>query len=190
MTWWRPTRNPRTRENNGIAHDAPDDPPRRHAHSRRGHGTVATDRPPIAGVVGRESGAVRWEVIASASATAWDEVLDDACLEETTVNSDERNGSHRIGTRHGRVDRTVEHSGPKWTWAIDADGDGVREAHGHTREGPWTGLRTFLRPCRGVSQWFLTQDVAVFPWGDNRKSVTDGLMRALLGIPPRTCFPS
>ena len=33
----------------GIPHEDPEDPPRRRANNRRGHGTFATDRPPIAG---------------------------------------------------------------------------------------------------------------------------------------------
>src|SRR3954463_1226471 len=118
----------------GIPHDDPDDPPRRRANSRRGHGTFANDRPPIAGVVGLESGEVRLEVIESAGATELDDVIDGACLGETTVNTDEWNGYNHVGRRHGRVHRTVDHSGPRWTWAIDADGDGVREIHCNTQE--------------------------------------------------------
>src|SRR5512135_3304207 len=132
MTWWRPTRCIRTRGKKGIAHDDPDDPPRRRANSRRGHGTFETDRPPIAGVVGREWGEVRVEVIESASAGALNPVTADACLGETTVNTDEWNGYNRVGKRPGRVHRTVDHSGPRCTWAIDADGDGVREVHCNT----------------------------------------------------------
>ena len=86
-----------------------------------------------------------------------DDVIDDACLEGTTVNTDEWSGSNRVGTRQGRAHRTVDHSGPKDTWAIDADGDGVREVHCNTLEGLWTGVRNFLRPFRGVSKWFLAQ---------------------------------
>ena len=63
----------------------------------------------------------------------------------------------------------VDHSGPKSTWAIDADGDGVREVHCNTLEGLWTGVRNFLRPFRGVSKWLLAQYVAVFQWGYNLK---------------------
>ena len=33
----------------GIPHDDPADPPRRRANGRRGHGTFANDRPPVAG---------------------------------------------------------------------------------------------------------------------------------------------
>ena len=106
----------------GIPHDDPDDPPRRRANSRWGHGTFDTDRPPSAGVVGRESGEVRLDGIESASGSELDDVIDNACLGETTVNTDEWNGYNRVGRRHGRVHRTVDHSGPRWTWAIDADG--------------------------------------------------------------------
>ena len=46
-----------------VPHRDPADPPRRRANRRRGHGTFANDRPPIAGVVGRDSGAFRSEVM-------------------------------------------------------------------------------------------------------------------------------
>jgi hypothetical protein len=52
------------------------------------------------------------EVIETASMVELDDVLDDACLEETTVNTDEWNGYNRIGQRQGRVHRSVDHSGP------------------------------------------------------------------------------
>src|SRR3954449_7654004 len=107
MTWSRPTRCIRTRGKKGIPHDDPDDPPRRRANSRRGHGTFATDRPPVAGVVGRESGGLRVEVLETASGSELDEVIDGACLEGTVVNTDEWKGYSREGTRHGRVHRTV-----------------------------------------------------------------------------------
>lgn len=47
----------------GIPHADPTDPPRRRANGRRGHGTFTNDRPPVAGVVGRESGEVRYDRI-------------------------------------------------------------------------------------------------------------------------------
>ena len=33
-----------------MPHPGPDDPPRRRANKRRGHGTFGNDRPPVAGV--------------------------------------------------------------------------------------------------------------------------------------------
>lgn len=46
----------------GEKHDDLEDPPRRRANKRRGKGTMENDRPPVAGVVGRESGQIRLTV--------------------------------------------------------------------------------------------------------------------------------
>lgn len=43
----------------GILHPDPEDPPRRRANQTRGHGTWETDRPPVLGIIGRESGQVQ-----------------------------------------------------------------------------------------------------------------------------------
>ena len=43
----------------GTSHPDPEDPPRRRANQARGHGTWETDRPPVLGIVGRESGQVQ-----------------------------------------------------------------------------------------------------------------------------------
>ena len=59
----------------GIERPDPDDPPRYRANNRRGHGTFANDRPAVAGVVGRESGEIRLEVVASAGAEELDELV-------------------------------------------------------------------------------------------------------------------
>ena len=128
------------------------------------------------------------DVIETASATELDDVVDNACVSETTVNTDEWNGYNRVGKRHGRIHRAVDHSGPKSTWAIDGDGDGVREIHCNTQEGLWTGLRNFLRPFRGVSKWYLAQYVAIFQWSHNIKEVIDEFLRTLLGKRPSTKF--
>jgi len=117
-------------------------------------------------------------------------VIEDTCLEGTTVNTDEWAGYSRVGGHQGRVHRTVDHSGPKRTWALDLDGDGVREVHCNTQEGLWTGLRNFLCRFRGVSKWYLAQYVAVFQWGHNLKIATDEFLRILLGLPPSTDFAS
>jgi transposase len=175
---------------NGVEHPDPDDPPRRRANRRRGHGTFANDRPPGAGMVGRESGEIRLEVVNSAGADELDEFVDRSCLSGTTVNTDEWCGYNRAGGRHGRIHVTVDHSGPRSTYAIDADGDGVREVHCDTMEGTWTGLRNFLRPFRGVSKWCLSQYVAMFEWGHNIKGVTHEFIQVMLGIGPYTEFAS
>ncbi len=46
-----------------MKHADPDDPPRRRGNKARGHGTWDNARPPVPGVVGRDSGKVRLEVV-------------------------------------------------------------------------------------------------------------------------------
>ena len=98
--------------------------------------------------------------------------------------------THRIRYSRWFPEWCVFATHPTPTWAIDADGDGVREVHCNTLEGLWTGVRNFLRPFRGASKWYLAQYVAVFQWGYKLKCVTEEFTRVLLGIPPSTCFPS
>lgn len=43
----------------GLLHPDPDDPPRRRANQARGHGTWESDRPPVLGIVGRDSGQIQ-----------------------------------------------------------------------------------------------------------------------------------
>jgi transposase len=60
MNIQRPTRcSNRTRGGKGERHPDPEDPPRRRANKRRGHGSYDNDRPPIVGSVGRHTGEVR-----------------------------------------------------------------------------------------------------------------------------------
>ena len=180
--WRRPARCTRTRGRKGIPHPDPADRPRRRADRRRGRGSFADDRPPIAGVVGRASGEVRLEVLDSAGGAELEALIDATCPEEVAVNTDEWKGYSRVGTQGRRTQRAVDHAGPEGTWALDLDGDGVREVHCNTQQGRRTGLRNFLRPFRGASEWYLDQYVALFPWGHNVKRATEDFLRALRNV--------
>src|SRR4051812_9821580 len=125
----KPTRCTRTRGKKGVPHPDPADPPRRRANKRRGHGTFANDRPPVTGVVGRESGQVRLEVIANSDRETLEDGVDRTTLEGATVYTDEWRGYGRL-PELGRGHATVSHADREW--ARDDDGDGVREVHDNT----------------------------------------------------------
>ncbi len=154
-------------------------PTTRRGNQAKGHGTWATDRPPVPGVVGRESRRV-WLRVGRRSTSA--ELVNATVLPATEpgamVSTDDWNGYNPLG-RSGRGHATVNHN--RGEFARDDDGDGVREVHCNTLEGIWTGLRNFLRPFRGVNKVYLEQYVIIFEWAYNLKTVTNEFLRVLLG---------
>ena len=166
----------------GVPHLDPLDPPRRRANPVPGHGSWDNDRPPVCGVVGRESGQLRLRVEHHADGPTLCEGVRRATWPLTIVNTDEwpsYNGLPAVGRRHV----TVCHAAGEW--ARDDDGDGIREVHNNTAEGIWTGLRNFLRPFRGVNKVYLYQYAVIFEWGHNIKRVTGEFIRALVGLAAR-----
>jgi transposase len=166
----------------GDRHARPGDPPRRRAHQRRGHGTHDNDRPPVAGVFGRESGQVRLEVLPRTDRKSLQPFVAGASRPDATVNTDEWRAYGRLA-QTGRTHSTVNHTPGQRGWARDEDGDGRREVHTNTAEGMWTGLRNFLRPFRGVHKRSLNGYVAVFEWDHNQKEITLLHFRPLLRPP-------
>ena len=160
----------------GTPHRTAADPPRRRANKRRGHGTYATDRPPILGIVGRTSGDLRVMVLHHADAATLAPLVEGATQPDTTVYTDEWRAYQGIARPHATVCHHPDHR----EWARDDDGDGLREVHSNTIEGIWTGLRNFLRPFRGVHKKYLQQYIAVFAWAFHLKRVTTHFLRLLL----------
>jgi transposase len=165
----------------GVPHEEPEDPPRRRANKVKGHGTMENDRPPVVGIVGRESEKVRLEVVEHSDQETLENFVVGMTKPGTIVYTDEWSGYNHL-SELGRGHATVCHTPGHREWARDDDGDGVREVHNNTTEGLWTGVRNFLRIFRGVSKWFLDQYVAVFELSHNVKTVTLDVLRGVLGI--------
>jgi transposase len=155
-----------------------EDSPRCRANKRRGLGTMANDRPPIQGVVGRTSGHLRLTVCEDTQQQTIQPKVEQATIRTATVYTDESSAYNHVSDT-GRAHHTVCHSHREY--ARDDDGDGVREVHCNTMEGIWTGLRNFLRPFRGVHKKYLAQYVAVFEWAHNLKTITIKFLRLVMG---------
>jgi transposase len=159
---------------NGLTPAAPGDPPRRRANQVRGHGPWDHDRPPMVGVVGRESGEIRLAVCHHRDRQTLHPVVEDHTTDTATVYTAAWQAYNQLphtGRSHARVSHTPGHR----EGARDDDGEGRREVHGHTLEGLWTGLRNFLRPFRGVNTQSLGQYPAVFQAGHHLKEITPTL---------------
>ena len=138
----------------GVPHPDPDDPPRRRGNRAPGHGTWEGDRPPVCGVVGRESGAVRLSVEGHSASATRNRVVRAAAEPPAVINPDAWRGYDRMAETGCTRAVVCPAAGE---WARDDDGDGVREGHVNTMEGLWTGLRNFLRPLRGVNKKYQYQ---------------------------------
>ena len=166
----------RMRGKKGTVHPDPLDPPRRRANKRRGRGTYANDRPPIVGVVGRNTGQVRVRVKADTTAATLCAHVHAFTRLGTPLYTDESTSYSPVQRPHA----TVCHS--QHEWARDDDGDGLREVHTNTLEGLWAGLRTFLRPFRGVHKRYLSGYVAIYEARVNLKRISVPFIAALVTL--------
>jgi transposase len=170
----RPTSCIRTRGTKGTPHHRPNDPPRRRANKRKGHGTYANDRPPIISVISRETGEQRfWVCDRADTRTCAALIAENIPTDRTWLYTDEwqsYRGSHlaHATVRHGRHE-----------WARDDDGDGRREVHCNTCEGVGAALRTYLRVFRGVHKQYLHLYVATYEAMVNAERVTPDLIRRM-----------
>jgi transposase len=163
----------------GQKHDDPLDPPRRRANARPGHGTWDNDRPPIAGVIGRDSGQVHLQVCHHSDRPTLVPFVVAHTQPGCTVNTDEWESYNTLPAT-GRNHVRICHAFRQGTWARDDDGDGLREVHTNSIEGYWTGLRNFLRLFRGVNKVHLAHYIAVHEWACNLKRVTAEFLQAMM----------
>ncbi|MCP4540523.1 MAG: hypothetical protein GY832_25585 [Chloroflexi bacterium] len=73
----------------GTPHRDPNDPPRRRANKRRGRGTMANDRPPVQGIVGRTTRQIRLIVCENTQQITIQPNVEDATETSTTFYTDE-----------------------------------------------------------------------------------------------------
>jgi transposase len=164
----------RTRGKKGDEHFNEFDPPRRRANKKRGRGTYANDRPPVLGVIGRETGQVRLQVVTNTRSTTLCAFVEQFTQPDTLVYTDEYQSYDALK----RVRVTVCHG--KREWARDDDHDGWYESHTNLIEGLWTGLRNFLRPFRGVHKCYLDGYVALYEFRVNLKQISPTFIAALV----------
>jgi transposase len=164
----------RTRGKKSTPHRDPTDPPRRRANKRKGHGTYATDRPPIISVLSRETGEQRLWVGDHADRRTCHELMrENLPAGSTSLYTDEWQSYRGSHPAHATVRHGVRE------WARDDDGDGRREVHCNSCEGAGAALRTYLRAFRGVHKQYLHLYVATYEAMVNAKRVTPKLIRRM-----------
>jgi len=160
----------------GKKHSDEADLPRKRRLSRRGRGNFANDRPPVFGIVGRTSRQARFQVIPDTAHRTLDKWIVHWTHGNTLVYSDAWQGYNDLTRKQAQVNH--HHN----EWARDDDGDGIREVHTNRIEGLWTGLRSLLRPFRGISKHYLNGYVAIYQCYVNQRSIMPGFLSQLVKL--------
>ena len=164
----------------GDPHLDPDDPPRQRANKQRGRGTCENDRPPIVGMVGRETGWVSFRVCPDTKTETLQSVVTEGTAKEATIFTDENRSYLWLESEEeSRTRKAINHDS---TWAEDRDEDGTREVHVNTIEGIPASLRNRLRLFRGVHKENLSRYVAMFELAFNHDRVGPELLQCMCGV--------
>jgi transposase-like protein len=146
--------------------------------SARGRGTLATEKPPIFGMIQR-GGEVRMAMLDNVQQQTIAPLIRTTIIAGSTVHTDEYNIYDRL-PQWGYEHKTVCHG--RGEYARDEDGDGFHEVHVNTMEGFWSLLRSWLRPHRGISQEKLPLYLGFFEFVHHTKRRGKALLGSLMGL--------
>lgn len=152
------------------------DPRRNRLKGARGRGTLATEKPPIFGMIQRE-GQVRIVMLPNVQQNTIKPCIEQTVSKGTLIYTDEYAIYSRLED-WGYSHKTVNHSTGEY--ARDEDGDGFHEVHVNTMEGFWSLLRSWLRPHRGISQEKLPLYLGFFEFIHNVRKRGQALLEPLL----------
>lgn len=151
---------------------------RRRLKGQRGRGTLATEKPPIFGMIQR-GGQVVIQMLENVQQKTIQPIIQQTICQETLIYTDEYNIYARL-PQWGYAHKTVNHSAGEY--ARDEDGDGFHEVHVNTMEGCWSLLRSWLRPHRGISQEKLPIYLGFFEFVHNTRCRGKALLPSLLAL--------
>jgi transposase-like protein len=154
-------------------------PPRRNRlKAKRGRGTLASEKPPVFGMIERH-GLLLIQMLPDVQQKTIQPIILSAVQKGSTVFTDEYNIYSKL-EQWGYAHRTVNHSIAEF--ARDEDQDGFHEVHTNTLEGVWSLLRSWLRPHRGISQTRLPLYLGFFQFVHNARKRGLALLPSLLSL--------
>ena len=151
---------------------------RRRLKGAPGRGTLATEKPPVFGMIQR-TGEVVIRLMANVQQASIKPIIQAVVMPGTLVYTDEYAIYGRL-TEWGYEHKTVNHG--QGEYARDEDGDGFHEVHVNTMEGFWSLLRSWLRPHRGISQEKLPLYLSFFEFTHNVRKRGKALLHSLVSM--------
>lgn len=114
---------------------------------QRGRGTYDKDRPPVLGIINRDTHLIHLFVFINLKIETIKDTIQRIIEKGSNIYTDEYCIYNQL-TSWGYHHNTICHSAGKY--ALDYDGDGINEVHCNTAEGIWSLLRQYIRQFRGV----------------------------------------
>ena len=151
---------------------------RRRLKGKRGRGTLATERPPVFGMIQR-GGQVVINMLANVKQKTIEPFIKETIAPGTLVYTDEYSIYARL-CAWGYGHKSVNHG--RGEFARDEEGDGFCAVHVHTMEGFWSLLRSLLRPHRGISQEKLPLYLGFFEFVHHVRKRGKALLGALIEL--------
>lgn len=151
---------------------------RRRLRGCPGRGTLATEKPPVFGLIQR-NGDVSITMLPNVQQVNIEPIIMQTVERGTLMFTDEYIIYNRL-EQWGFEHKTVNHSIGEY--ARDEDGDGFCEVHVNTMEGFWSLLRSWLRPHRGISQEKLPLYLSFFEFVHNVRRRGKALLTSLLAM--------
>ena len=148
---------------------------RRRLRGAPGRGTLATEKPPVLGLIQRD-GDVVLNMLPNVQQVTIKPIITKTVEPGSLMFTDEYNIYNRL-PEWGYEHKSVNHSIGEY--ARDEDGDGFHEVHVNTMEGFWSLLRSWLRPHRGISQERLPVYLAFFEFVHNARRRGKALLSSL-----------
>ena len=151
---------------------------RRRLKGKRGRGTLASEKPPILGLIQR-NGEVVLQMLENVQQQTIRPIITQTVQAGSLIFTDEYDIYARL-EQWGYLHQTVNHA--QGEYARDDDGDGFHEVHVNTMEGFWSLLRSWLRPHRGISQEHLPLYLGFFEFVHNARRRGKALLGSLLAL--------
>ena len=152
---------------------------RKRALKLRGRGNYDKDKPPILGIVNRNTHLLQLFVCINVIIDTVKPLITKVLNVGSTVYTDEYSIYNWLND-YGYNHRVVCHS--SCSYAIDLDDDGVNETHCNTMEGVWSLLRQYLRQFRGVSKEKLKYYVNFFEYSYNTNKLNSSAEEILTDL--------
>jgi transposase-like protein len=153
-------------------------PRRNRLKGARGRGTLASEKPPVLGLIQRD-GQVSLTLLPNVQQKTIQPIIEQTVKKGSLMYTDEYVIYDRL-QQWGYGHNSVNHSAGEF--ARDEDGDGFCEVHVNTMEGFWSLLRSWLRPHRGISQEKLPLYLGFFEFIHNIRKRGQALLEPLLSL--------